>query len=145
MYRSAYLLTALLLGCAAADSAQVQPPTLDAWTAAHNRGDLDGLVAEYAADAVLLPPDGAVQSGQDAVRAAFAGTVSSEGVRIQPTTSWHHGELAAEVGRWEHFTRDTHETTSRGTYTVVWQRDAAGQWRIVENGWAVAPAPEAGT
>ncbi len=34
-------------------------------------GDLDGVVAVYAADAVVLPPGGAVQVGAAAIRASF--------------------------------------------------------------------------
>ncbi len=34
-------------------------------------GDLDGVVAVYTADAVVLPPGGAVQVGAAAIRASF--------------------------------------------------------------------------
>jgi ketosteroid isomerase-like protein len=118
-------------------------PTLDAWVAAHNRGDLDGLVREYAADAVMLPPGGTVQRGHDAVRATFEGTVASEGVRLDRVAAWADQRVASEIGTWEHFTRDTNETTSAGTYSVIWRRDDGGSWRIVMNGFAVrADAPK---
>jgi ketosteroid isomerase-like protein len=135
-----------LSACARAQEHAVPatPPDLDAWAAAHNRGDLDALVRTYAGDAVLLPPDGSVLSGHDAVRAVFAGTVASEGVRLERLARWNDGVVASEAGRWEHFTRDTHSTTSAGTYTVVWRRDADGTWHIVQNGWSVAPAAAEG-
>lgn len=38
---------------------------------AFESGDLDGVVAVYAADAVVLPPGGAVQVGAAAIRASF--------------------------------------------------------------------------
>jgi ketosteroid isomerase-like protein len=141
----ALALCVITSACARAQEspAPATPPDLDGWAAAHNRGDLDGLVRTYTEDAVLLPPDGSVLSGHDAVRAVFAGTVASEGVRLERLARWNDGTVATEAGRWEHFTRDTHRTTSAGTYTVVWRRAGDGTWQIVQNGWSVAPSAEA--
>jgi ketosteroid isomerase-like protein len=139
------VIAASLLGCAQTsnDTAATAAPTLDPWVSAHNRGDLDALVATYSAEARLLPPDGSVHAGHDAVRAIFASTLASEGVRLERLDGWHSGDLATEAGRWEHFNRSDQSVSSRGTYTVVWRRDATGAWQIVQNGWSVSGAADA--
>lgn len=130
-----------LLACAEAQSPPADAaPTLNDWVAAHNRGDLDALVSHYAPDAIMLPPGGTVERGHDAVRATFAGTVSTEGVRLDRVAGWEDERVATEVGTWEHFTRDTGAITSAGTYSVIWRRDDGGAWRIVMNGYAASAA-----
>jgi steroid delta-isomerase len=49
--------------------------TVERYTAAHSAGDIDGVVAVFAADAVVADPvDQPAHVGRDAVRAFFAGT-----------------------------------------------------------------------
>jgi ketosteroid isomerase-like protein len=136
------LAASALLACAQAQTQTPaeSAPTLNAWAAAHNRGDLEALVSEYAPDAIMLPPGGTAERGHDAVRVIFEGTVAQEGVRLDRIAAWADARVATEVGTWEHFSHATGETTSAGTYSVVWRRDDGGTWRIVMNGYAARGA-----
>lgn len=78
--RSAGAVAALVGSLVAfAVDARAEPPVDDvkaiaqAMSAAAASGDVDALAALYAPNALLLPPNGAVVSGREAIRAANAG------------------------------------------------------------------------
>ena len=76
------VLTSLLLMMACTQSPPPTDPSVitarsQAWEQALNSGDLDGLVALYQGDARLMPPNQPMQSGSDAVRAAFGAMIEA--------------------------------------------------------------------
>ena len=100
-----------------------------------NAGDLDGLLALYAPDAVLAFPPGQETVGHDAIRAVFAqmlAQVSAAGTRFEqeellPTL--RHGDVALTA------TKPKDDTGGRAQ---VVQRQPDGSWlRIIDR-------PEAG-
>jgi len=100
-----------------------------------NAGDLDGLVALYAADAVLAFPPGRETVGRDAIRDVFAqmlAHVSAAGERFEqeellPTL--RHGDVALTA---------TKPSDGTGGRAQIVQRQPDGSWlRIVDR-------PEAG-
>ena len=106
--------------------------------------DIPGLIAHYAPDAVVFPPDAAPLTSHDAIRnflTAFAAlpqlkmndeaqTVSVTG-DLGYTVNLIHATFADAQGKpVNERMRDVH----------VWRRDASGQWKIVLDVWNSPPA-----
>ena len=118
------------------------------WQRDYAAKSVEGVVGHYAPDAVMVEPGVAPHSGQAAIREAdtrmmadpaFSLTFGND--RIQVASS---GDFAYSRG---HFTltytdQATHRpATMNGSYLTVWQKQADGQWRAVED--FVTPGPAA--
>jgi len=124
------------------------------WAAAYNAGAVDRIVALYADDAVVMPPDAPSASDHAALRSYLAKDIAASraaGVTLalggddEASTSgdmgWHRGTFKA-VGK-------DGVTVVTGKYLEIWQRQH-GQWRIVRDIWnndapAAPPSPPATT
>jgi len=71
----------------------------EAWEAALNARDVDGVAALYTNDARLMPPNGEMSTGQDAVRAAFGGMIEA-GLSVDLTSADASvsGDIAYNLG-----------------------------------------------
>lgn len=109
------------------------------WAAAYNAGAVDRIIALYADDAVVMPPDAPSAAGHAALRSFLAKDIAASraaGVTLalsgddEVATSgdmgWHRGTFNA-VGK-------DGATVATGKYLEVWQRQH-GQWRIVRDIW----------
>jgi uncharacterized protein (TIGR02246 family) len=91
----------------AADEAALKAATVT-WLEAYNAGDVEKVVALYAEDGVLMPPNAPVAKGQAAIRAFLTGETAgakAAGVKLVPGAST--AGVAGDTG-WE-----------SGTYTVA--------------------------
>jgi ketosteroid isomerase-like protein len=73
----------------------------EAWVKAAKANDLDGIVALYAPDAVLYPPDAKVAIGTDAIRQNYAGLLNNFTIQdVTFTDTWHEdkGDTSLEWG-----------------------------------------------
>jgi len=122
------------------------------WAAAYNAGAVERIVALYAEDAVVMPPDAPSASGHAALRSYLAKDMAAsraagvtlalggdEEVVTSGDIGWHRGTFNA-VGK-------DGATVVTGKYLEIWQRQK-GQWRIVRDIWnndapAAAPSPPA--
>jgi len=118
------------------------------WASAYNAGAVDRIVALYADDAVVMPPDAPSASDHAALRSYLAKDIAASraaGVTLalngddevvaSGDMGWHRGTFNA-VGK-------DGVTVVTGKYLEIWQRQH-GQWRIVRDIWnndAPAPAP----
>lgn len=130
-----------------ADEAALRAQTT-AWGKAYNAGDPAGLAAQYADDALLMPPGHAGVRGKDAILAFFTADVAASqkaGVVFNIAPSTEVG-VDGETG-WE-----------SGTYTVTLNgavlesgkflsvsRKTDGTWHYIRDTWNsdAAPAPAA--
>ncbi len=72
-----------------ADRGIEQPRDIhDAVCSRFNAGDVEGLVALYEPDAVMVGPDGEALAGLDAVRANWAGLLAMGGTDMALTTAY---------------------------------------------------------
>lgn len=103
------------------------------------------VAALYHPDAVILPPGRALH-GRERIeryftqppgRGQLAHAMTSEELRIE-------GDMAADLGVWTNRWRtvEGEEHESSGNYLVVWQRDAAGEWKILYDMWDRPPPAE---
>jgi uncharacterized protein (TIGR02246 family) len=110
---------------------------LDAqWSKTAATHDVDGTVAYYSDDAVLLPPNEPLVTGKQALRASWA-------VLLSPNTalSWQvtkvdvarSGELAYVVGTYALTAKDAHGKASmdRGKIIEVFKKQTDGVWKVV--------------
>jgi ketosteroid isomerase-like protein len=143
------LITLLSLALAVTACSQNAPSTdtsalearSDAWESALNSKDVDALVSLYTDDARLLPPDGAMTSGQDGVRAAFGGMIDAgiggETTRVETTVN---GNIGYIVGTFTLVAGD--ELLGTGKYIETWQRGDDGLWMISNDIYNNDPSPK---
>ncbi|MDH4048519.1 MAG: DUF4440 domain-containing protein [Gammaproteobacteria bacterium] len=104
------------------------------WQAAMDAGDAGALVALYAEDARLMPPNAEATIGREAVAATFSGMIES-GARVELTVveSKSSGDMAYNVGTYKMTAGG--EVSDRGKYIEVWQRGADGAWLMTNDIW----------
>jgi len=122
---------------ASADEAVIRAGT-DTWNAAYNAGDADRIVALYADDAVVMPPNVAALTGHEALRqfltkdmaaAKAAGLTAKDGtsaVGMSGDLAWHAGTSSVVDA--------SGKTVETGNYVEVWRR-VDGKWLMVRDIW----------
>jgi uncharacterized protein (TIGR02246 family) len=106
----------------------------DAWEAALNAADTDAIVDFYTSDARLLPPNGEMSSGKDAVRAVFGGMIEAGiGGDLTSIDAVVVGDIGYNVGTYTLTSGDA--LVDRGKFIETWSRGSDGQWRIANDIW----------
>ncbi|MBS1870057.1 MAG: SgcJ/EcaC family oxidoreductase [Actinobacteria bacterium] len=108
------------------------------------RQDVEAIVSMYTADGLMLPPDGSVLRGSEAIRdfwkAAFA--AGMRGTELRTSDVLPGGEdLVVEVGEASAFLAGDGgaPAEARNNYVIVHRRDAVG-WLMEVDIWADLPA-----
>ena len=121
-----------------------------AWGDAAVAGDVETLVAQYAPDAIVMPPGAPRAEGTEAIRAMFTGwleqappattTVTSDEITVVGS-----GDYAHATGSWTMTGTgpDGAEYSDAGKFLAVWQ-NVNGEWVIVRDIWN-SDGPPAGT
>ena len=115
------------------------------WEEALNTGDIEKLASYYTDDCQLLPPNGAMAQGKDAVRAVFGAMISAglsgETVVTEATSA---GDLGYKIGTFSIFAPDG-TVIDRGKFIETWRKTADG-WKISNDIWnSDNPPPFSGT
>jgi ketosteroid isomerase-like protein len=96
--------------------------------------DVGAIVALYAQDAVLLPPNEPVAKGPDAIRAVLQAYMDAgaQSLQLETTALDDQGDLVVEVGRYELGIQPAgaDAITDIGKYLQVFKRQADGSFRI---------------
>jgi len=132
----------LLLGACASmdtpsgDAEAVIRKNASAFAAAASSGNVDGMLAFYADDAILLPPNAPMFRGKDAIRQFWSGFASLGAINAQLITDdvLQSGDLAAETGHFDLTItpKGGAPIKDNGKFLVVWKR-INGEWRIVRD------------
>jgi len=116
----------------------------EAWDPLMNAGDLNGMVALFASDAIRLTNGGPPAIGEEAIRASFEATFDGASIQasnpveeLQVSGNWAFargtyldrptnasGETTEEEGKWLSIFRKT--TDGWKYYVDIWNRDAPG-------------------
>lgn len=131
--------TALVQANEAADPRQLVEARQAEWNAAFNRGDVEGLAAAYAEDAVVMPPNDTTLRHPEQIR-AFWSEVLASGLRE------HHvdimdvrveGDTIYETGVWSAAAQsgDGSRQVYGGNVVTVYQRQADGSWKARLHSW----------
>ena len=121
---------------------------------ATNAGDAAGVLAQYVADPMDLPPNVPIVSGTAAMQKFYGDMLKSAKftLRLTPQKIAGSGDMAYVVGTY-HFTGVANDSAHTplpaddGHYVDVLARQSDGGWKIVLGSWssnaATAPAPTA--
>jgi uncharacterized protein (TIGR02246 family) len=123
------------------------------WSATAARNDVEGTIAFYANDAVLLPPNAPIATDQKSIRESWAGllgpntAVSWKVSKVQVAKS---GELGYLYGTYSLSIQDPKggpQVSDTGKLVEIWKKQADGKWKCIVDTYnsdlPVAPAPEA--
>jgi uncharacterized protein (TIGR02246 family) len=136
----------------AADAAAIQ--ALDEqWSATAARNDVEGTVAFYADDAVLLPPNAPIAADRKSIREAWSGllgpniAVSWKASKVEAAKS---GELGYLYGTYSVSIQDPKggpPVRDTGKLVEIWKKQADGKWKCIVDTYnsdlPAAPASEA--
>jgi uncharacterized protein (TIGR02246 family) len=111
----------------------------DDWARHWNAGELDGVVAAYAEDAVYLPPHHEAVHGRKAIR-EYVKVPLGHGVSdlaFEVTYIKQEGSIAWDVGTYRMTVprNDASRKEDRGKYLTVWRR-IGKKWLIVADAWS---------
>ena len=106
-----------------------------------NDRDLDGLVALYAPDAVMVLPDGSTVTGIEAIRGQWAELLAMEGrMTLRSRYAIEAGDLAILSNEW---TFTSGDLTMGATTAEVARRQPDGGWLyVVDHPFAALDADE---
>jgi ketosteroid isomerase-like protein len=114
-----------------------------AWAKKAAAHDVEGVIATYADDALVMPPNVAMAMDKGAERKAWA-DILTPGTDISWTAgkveAAKSGELVYDVGVYTLITKASKgkvksQTTDGGKYLAVWKKQADGSWKCVAGTW----------
>lgn len=134
----------------AADEAALKKAD-EEWSKAVGAKDVDKTVSYYAADALVLPPNGTAITAKDAIRKmwqemitapAFTGGWTATKVEVARS-----GEIGYVTGTWEFKWNDTagKPVSDHGKFVEAWKKQSDGSWKCTVDIWnsdLPLPAPE---
>jgi len=136
MKKIALIAAVLVAACASmpANDAETAIRKMDRdFSAAATAGNLDGMMAIYADDAVLMPPNFPAFRGRDAVRQFWGGFLGAGKIdaTVEADRVIQSGDLAVELGHYN--LKITPKgggapIEDNGKFTLTWQR-RGGQWK----------------
>src|SRR5579862_3702446 len=156
-----FLIASAILSCSCAPT--VEPVdrsaeeaairTLDEqWSATAAKNDLEGTVAFYAGDAVLLPPNAPIAKDPKSIRESWAGllgpntTVSWKVSKVEVAKS---AELGYLYGTYQLSIKDPKggpTISDTGKLLEIWKKQSDGKWKCIVDTYnsdmPVPPAPE---
>lgn len=134
------LALALLLVATAACAPQGSQPSSilenlgEQWEAALNAGDVDAIAELYTEDCRLMPPNGELEIGREAVREEFSGMIAAGlAGRLETTEAVTAADIGYRVGTYTLTTADG-AVVDRGKYIETW-RNEGGVWKIANDIW----------
>ena len=124
----------------AAEAAAGIARAASAFSRALEAGDAATMAAQYTDDATVIPPNGALVTGREAIQEFWTPrTPDFRTIRHGLATDRLEvaGDVAIEVGTWsqEGGMKDAEPASSSGRYLVVWRRGADGEWRMQFDSW----------
>ena len=139
-------------GSRAADASAIQ--ALDEqWSATAARNDLEGTVAFYADDAVLLPPNAPIATDRKSIRESWSGLLGPNTAvswKVSKVEVAKSGELGYLYGAYSLSIQDPKGGTpvrDVGKLVEIWKKQADGKWKCIVDTYnsdlPAAPAAEA--
>ena len=111
----------------------------DEWARHWNAGDLDGVAAVYAEDAVYLPPHREAVHGREAIREYLKVPLSHGVSDLAFDVSYinQQGPIAWDVGTYRMTIpqNEENEREDHGKYLTVWRR-IGERWLIAADAWS---------
>jgi len=134
----------------AADEAALRKAD-EEWSKAAGAKDVDKTVSYYAADALVLPPNGTAITARDAIRKTWQEMITapefSGGWTATKVEVARSGEIGYVTGTWEFKWNDAagKPTGDHGKFVEVWKKQTDGSWKCAVDIWnsdKPLPTPE---
>jgi ketosteroid isomerase-like protein len=127
-------------GAPAEDDDRAIREVVSRYEAASNEGDAEALAALYADDALLLPPDGGLVSGREAILEFWQDGIEP-GISFEVVGSRTSGGSGYVVGQ---FLVEASEIApaDSGKYVLCLQRQRNGGWLVVVDMWNGTPSAD---
>jgi ketosteroid isomerase-like protein len=141
----------LFFGIAAA--AALQTSTLESlgkiredWVQDLRSKKLEPILKFYAADAAFLQPNGERITGSAALRTLFQNIMATfnSDLTLHSLKLEASGNLAYDSGEFQETLTNIStggKIESKGSYVIIYKREANGAWRIVQHVWTGTPPP----
>jgi ketosteroid isomerase-like protein len=138
-----WLITAALLAssCAPSDTRAAEEAAIRAldeqWSATAAKNDLEGTLAFYSQDAVLLPPNAPFAMDRNSVRESWAGLLGPNTAvswKVSKVEVAKSGELGYLYGVYELAIKDPKggpTVTDGGKLLEVWKKQPDGRWKCI--------------
>src|SRR3954454_8726914 len=95
---------------------------------AANAGDINGMMAIYGADSLLMPPNAPQFSGRGDIQKFWSGLLAAKPkVALHPAQVLESCDMATEIGTYD---LTIGPRKDDGKYVVTWRR-TNGEWRVV--------------
>ncbi len=120
----------------------------DAWVQDLRTKQLEPILKFYASDAVFVQPNGDRITGSAALRALFQNIMATfnSDLTLHSHNLETSGDLAYDSGDFQE-TLTTIATgakiTSKGSYIMIFKRQADASWQIIQHAWMGTPPPGA--
>ena len=120
----------------------------EAWVHDLRTKQLEPILKFYASDAVFLQPSGERITGSAALRTLFQNIMATfnSGLTLHSQNLETSGDLAHDSGDFQE-TLTTIATgakiTAKGSYIMIFKRQADGSWQIIQHAWMDTPPPGA--
>jgi ketosteroid isomerase-like protein len=122
------------------------------WSEAAATKDLDGTLAYYSEDAIVLPPNATRAATKETIRKVWKDILATSGLVITWKSAkvklGKSGEMAWVSGTYELTMNDPSgkPANDRGKYLEVWEKQSDGNWKCAADMWnsdLAGPAPAA--
>ena len=124
------------------DAVQVRKSIEEAcarYSAAIREGNLAGVVDEYTVDATLVPPDGEILKGKQAIEELYKKffQMGMKDIAFTTTEVGGSGDTAYEIGKTKVRIQPEGQTAMIDStkYLVIWKRQADGRWKVHVDIW----------
>jgi ketosteroid isomerase-like protein len=107
-----------------------------AFSAAATSKDIEGALAFYAKDAVVMPPNEPMAMSPEAIRKSFTAFMSAPGLSMswEPTKAGvgHSGDLGYTLGTYQLSMTgpDGRPISDSGKYLTIWRKQGDGTWKV---------------
>ena len=143
---SLFLITSVFLTTSCAPSAPVDNHAADAaaiqaldeqWSATAARNDLEGTLAFYADDAVLLPPNALIATDRKSIRESWAGLLGPNTAvswKVSKVEAAKSGELGYLYGTYSLSIQDPKggpPVRDTGKLVEIWKKQTDGKWKCI--------------
>ena len=123
--------------------------TTAALSSAPGAGDVEAMVAPYAADAMIMPPGMPMVKGTDQIRQFYKGMLGVKvSLQLTQETADGSGDFMYTSGKYHYQELPPSTASEDGKYLLVFRRGADANWKVVAESWSAnapppAPAPPA--
>ncbi|MCI0526762.1 MAG: SgcJ/EcaC family oxidoreductase [Nitrospira sp.] len=115
------------------------------WVEAFNKGDVAGVVAIYADDAMLLPPNGEVIQGKQGIQEFWSSALQIlKDVSLNTLEIGGSGDTGYRIGKYTLKVQPEGQQPAMdsGKYVEVWKRQADGSWKLHADIWNSSLPPQ---